>query len=59
MRSVYFDTSVFLAILNGEDEGASIRALVRELKKGKGAHLYFDPDRARGISPIISVRPVF
>jgi predicted nucleic acid-binding protein len=35
MRSVYFDTSVFLAILNGEDEGANIRALIRELKRDK------------------------
>jgi predicted nucleic acid-binding protein len=35
MRAVYFDTSVFLSILNGEDAGASIRALLRELKKDK------------------------
>ena len=35
MRSAYFDTSVFLAILNGEDVGSSIRALLRELKREK------------------------
>jgi predicted nucleic acid-binding protein len=35
MKSAYFDTSVFLAILNGEDTGANIRALLRELKKDK------------------------
>jgi predicted nucleic acid-binding protein len=31
----YFDTSVFLAILNGESSAASIRALLRELKRDK------------------------
>jgi predicted nucleic acid-binding protein len=35
MRSAYFDTTVFLAILNGEDAGSSIRALLRELKREK------------------------
>jgi predicted nucleic acid-binding protein len=35
VRSAYFDTSVFLAILNGEDAGAGIRALLRELKRDK------------------------
>lgn len=35
MKAAYFDTSVFLAILNGEDAGFGIRALLRELKKDK------------------------
>jgi predicted nucleic acid-binding protein len=35
VRSAYFDTSVFLSILNGEDAGAGIRALLRELKRDK------------------------
>ncbi len=33
--NVYFDTSVFLAIFNGESNGPSIRALLRELKSDK------------------------
>jgi predicted nucleic acid-binding protein len=35
MADCYFDTSVFLAILNGEPTAASIRALLRELKRDK------------------------
>ena len=35
MRTAYFESSVFLAILNGEDAGAGIRALLRELKREK------------------------
>ena len=32
---VYFDTSVFLAIFNGEPEGPDIKALLKELKRDK------------------------
>ncbi|HTX41491.1 MAG TPA: type II toxin-antitoxin system VapC family toxin [Acidobacteriaceae bacterium] len=35
MADCYFDTSVFLAILNGEPSAVSIRALLRELKRDK------------------------
>ena len=35
MNAAYFDTSVFLAILNGEPASRSIRALLRELKQEK------------------------
>lgn len=35
MNACYFDTSVFLAILNGEPTGPGIRALLRELKVAK------------------------
>lgn len=35
MNACYFDTSVFLAILNGEPTGPGIRALLRELKAEK------------------------
>jgi predicted nucleic acid-binding protein len=35
MSACYFDTSVFLAILNGESTAASIRSLLRELKQDK------------------------
>ena len=36
MHSVYFDSSVFLALFKGENDGVSdIRQLLRELKKGK------------------------
>lgn len=35
MSTCYFDTSVFLAILNGEPTATSIRALLRELKQEK------------------------
>jgi predicted nucleic acid-binding protein len=31
----YFDTSVFLALLNGEQSAAEVRALLRELKRDK------------------------
>lgn len=48
MKSVYFETSVFLAILNGEDAGASIRALLRELKR----------DKTRIYTSILSVQEV-
>lgn len=39
MSTCYFDTSVFLAILNGEPTATSIRALLRELKQEK-ARIY-------------------
>ncbi len=39
MSTCYFDTSVFLAILNGEATATSIRALLRELKLEK-ARIY-------------------
>ena len=39
MGTCYFDTSVFLAILNGEPTATSIRALLRELKQEK-ARIY-------------------
>jgi predicted nucleic acid-binding protein len=48
MRSAYFDTSVFLAILNGEDAGAGIRALLRELKR----------ERVRIYTSILTVQEV-
>lgn len=35
MNACYFDTSVFLAIFNGEPTGPGIRALLRELKSNK------------------------
>ncbi len=35
MEAAYFDTSVFLAIFNGEANGPAIRALLRELKRDK------------------------
>lgn len=35
MESAYFDTSVFLAIFNGEPRGKEIKELLRELKKDK------------------------
>jgi predicted nucleic acid-binding protein len=35
MGTCYFDTSVFLAILNGEQTAKSIRVLLRELKQEK------------------------
>jgi predicted nucleic acid-binding protein len=35
VESVYFDTAVFLAIFNGEAEGPTIKALLRELKRDK------------------------
>jgi predicted nucleic acid-binding protein len=35
MSACYFDTSVFLAILNGEPTATGIRALLRELKHEK------------------------
>jgi predicted nucleic acid-binding protein len=35
LNACYFDTSVFLAILNGESSGPGIRALLRELKTAK------------------------
>jgi predicted nucleic acid-binding protein len=35
MSTCYFDTSVFLAILNGEATATSVRALLRELKHEK------------------------
>ncbi len=35
MSTCYFDTSVFLAILNGEATATSVRALLRELKQEK------------------------
>ena len=35
MSACYFDTSIFLAILNGEPTAASIRSLLRELKHDK------------------------
>lgn len=39
MSTCYFDTSVFLAILNGEPTATGIRALLRELKQEK-ARIY-------------------
>lgn len=39
MSTCYFDTSVFLAILNGEPTATSVRALLRELKQDK-ARIY-------------------
>jgi len=35
MNTCYFDTSIFLAILNGEPTATGIRALLRELKQEK------------------------
>jgi predicted nucleic acid-binding protein len=35
MGACYFDTSIFLAILNGESSATSVRALLRELKRDK------------------------
>lgn len=35
METAYFDTSVFLAVLNGEDDDGKIRELLRELKKNR------------------------
>lgn len=35
MSACYFDTSIFLAILNGEPTAAGIRSLLRELKHDK------------------------
>lgn len=35
MASVYFDSSVFLSIFNGEPDARSIRGLLRELKNDK------------------------
>lgn len=35
MESAYFDSSVFLAIFNGENNGKQIKALLRELKRDK------------------------
>lgn len=35
MESVYFDSSVFLAIFKGEPNGKEIRSLLRELRKDK------------------------
>lgn len=48
MADCYFDTSIFLAILNGEQSAASIRALLRELKH----------DRAKIYTSIITVQEV-
>lgn len=39
MSACYFDTSVFLAIFNGESTGPSIRGLLRELK-GQKVRIY-------------------
>lgn len=48
MADCYFDTSIFLAILNGEPSAVSIRALLRELKR----------ERARIYTSIITVQEV-
>ncbi|MEP7365108.1 MAG: PIN domain-containing protein [Acidobacteriota bacterium] len=39
MESVYFESSVFIAVLNGEPTGKQIRSLLRELKKN-GVRIY-------------------
>lgn len=48
MASVYFDSSVFLAIFNGESVGSEIHALLKELKK----------DSSRIYTSIITVQEV-
>ncbi len=48
MRSVYFDTSVFLAIFKGEPEAKEIRQLFRELKS----------ERIRAYTSIITIEEV-
>jgi predicted nucleic acid-binding protein len=48
MADCYFDTSIFLAILNGEQSATSIRALLRELKH----------DRAKIYTSIITIQEV-
>lgn len=48
MADCYFDTSIFLAILNGEASAVSIRALLRELKH----------ERAKIYTSIITVQEV-
>ncbi len=48
MRTVYFDTSVFLAIFNGEQMAEDIRQLLRELKN----------ERVRIYTSIITIQEV-
>jgi predicted nucleic acid-binding protein len=48
MADCYFDTSVFLAILNGEPSAVAIRALLRELKR----------ERAKIYTSIITVQEI-
>ena len=48
MSSVYFDTSVFLAIFNKEPSGPQIKALLRELRR----------DRIRIYTSIITIEEV-
>jgi predicted nucleic acid-binding protein len=48
MSACYFDTSLFLAILNGEQSAISIRALLRELKR----------DRVKIYTSILTVQEV-
>ena len=48
MLSVYFDTSVFLAIFNAEQSGPQIKTLLRELKK----------ERVRIYTSIITIQEV-
>jgi len=48
LASVYFDSSVFLAILAGEESAKEVRTLLRELKKSN----------VRVITSIITVQEV-